>query len=201
MRVLLVPLQAVDRSDPQSLNGAGVETARIDAESVGVRTRHVKRLDAAGRAKQMFRGMRVEAVSRQRIAAGGEFEALGRNDEVQKAGFAANRAVAVIDRQYRRGDDFESDAAAVAATLVCNHRGHVAYPPSRAPARRDLSSRYYPRGSRTFRAARAAILARCEMSTAAAGPTNARFSNSMSDPWKKCGAWLMAIWRESGGNT
>src|SRR3972149_4077547 len=66
-RVLLFPLTAVELPDAQFLYRARVETTSIDTEAIGMRTRHVERLDAANRTEQVLRRVRVETVGSQHL--------------------------------------------------------------------------------------------------------------------------------------
>src|SRR5688572_9770814 len=88
--VLLLPLAPVERLDRHLFHRARVQAARVDAQPVGMRARHVEGLDAADRAEQVLRDAGVESVVSQRVPAADEGEAVGGNNEVQVAGLAAD---------------------------------------------------------------------------------------------------------------
>jgi len=69
----------------------------------------------------MLRNLRVERIRRERVAAGQQFEALGRHDQMQISGHAAHGAIAFGDGNSGGRDDFEADAAAMAAACVGAH--------------------------------------------------------------------------------
>jgi len=62
---MILPVHAVELTDVDLLDRAGIQAARIDAVAVGVGTRDVKRFDAANPAKQMFGDSGVECICRQ----------------------------------------------------------------------------------------------------------------------------------------
>src|SRR5688572_31003371 len=75
-RVVLLPVLAVDLRDRHAGDGAFVQAARVDAEAVRVRARHVEGFHAAVPAKAVLRGAGIELVRGQRIFAGEQLEAL-----------------------------------------------------------------------------------------------------------------------------
>src|SRR5487761_1158931 len=122
LRILVLPFPAVEGPHGHLLEGAGVEAAGIDAETVGMGARDVERLDAAHRAEEMLRRAGVESVSREHVLAREQLEVLRAHDEMQVAGLAAHRAVAVRARPSRGRERLESDPAAVAAPAVRDQR-------------------------------------------------------------------------------
>src|SRR5689334_13608900 len=125
LRILPLPVAAIDGIDLHARHGALVDAARVDAPAVRMRTRHVEGLGAAGRAEVVLRRAGVEGVQRQRLAALRDAEAVGGDDQVQEGGARAHGAVALVDVQLRGRVDFEAHAAAVAAAAVGDHRaGH-----------------------------------------------------------------------------
>src|SRR4051812_16402899 len=74
--VVFLPVAAVDLGDLHARHGAGIETARVDAVSIGVRARHVERFHAAGGAEQVLRRAGVEGVLGERVPAREQPEAL-----------------------------------------------------------------------------------------------------------------------------
>src|SRR5579872_1844381 len=92
------------------------ERAEIDADFVGIGARHVERMNAANRAKGMLRRAGVEAVGGKRILAADELELLRRHNQMQKAFFPADRAVAVSDAR-ELGCHAKAHAAAMTATF------------------------------------------------------------------------------------
>src|SRR5882762_1184245 len=93
--VLSFPLLAVDFGDDHFTNGSAVEATGVNAVSIRVRARNIERLDATGRAKQVFGRAGVELIGRQRIRTGQQLESRFRNGQMQVAGFRADRAVAI----------------------------------------------------------------------------------------------------------
>ena len=59
---VIFPVAAVEVIDADSRYRRWVETADVDADSVGVRSRYVKRFDAADRAEMMLGDTGVEGV-------------------------------------------------------------------------------------------------------------------------------------------
>src|SRR5882757_4210885 len=74
------PVLAVEGRNRHRYDGIAVDAASVDAHTVGMRPRNIKRFHAAVRAKVMFRDACVESVSGQIAAAGNEREPLGRHD-------------------------------------------------------------------------------------------------------------------------
>ena len=77
-----------------------IEAAKVDAPAIGMRTRLVKALDAAGLAEQMFSRSTAETVGSELVCAAQQGESIVRNVEVQIASFGADRAVAI--KQFER---------------------------------------------------------------------------------------------------
>src|SRR5688572_461330 len=122
-RRLGLALGVVERRDGQLPDGVRVEAAHVDVNAVGMRAGYVKTLDPAMPAEAVFRRTRVERVFHQVFRAGQQAEARRRHDQVQVAGHAAYRAVAVERFDLRRSLDFEANAAAMAAAAVDDMRG------------------------------------------------------------------------------
>ena len=96
-----------------------LEAARIDADAVGMGARNIKGLHAARGAEDVLRGAGVEGVGGQSIAPFEQPETFRRNDQMQIAGLAADRTIAVGDLRSAAGAlDFESHAAAM-TTAAC----------------------------------------------------------------------------------
>src|SRR5690348_14576072 len=66
---VLFPVLSVDLPRARDPERAFVEAARVDAVAVGMRARHVERLDAAVPAEKVLRGAGVELVGRERLLA------------------------------------------------------------------------------------------------------------------------------------
>src|SRR6266403_2047493 len=118
------------------IDGSRVEAARVHAEAIRMRTRHVERFDAANRTEQVLGRVRVEAVRCQNIAARKQLEAIGGNHQVQVARLATHGAVAVGNLELGRCHHFESDATAMTTAGVCNHESPCSLrpmPPSLMP--------------------------------------------------------------------
>ena len=120
-RVLLFPLATVELTDAHLLYRARVETTSVDTETIGMRTRHVERLDATNRTEQVLRCVSVEAVGGQRLTSGKQREAIRGNDQVQVTRLAAHGAIALRDLQFRWRDHLESDTTTVTTPNVCDH--------------------------------------------------------------------------------
>src|ERR1041385_4445217 len=120
-RQRLFPLAAVELSDLERLDGSRIKAARVDAVPVRMRARHVERLHAASRAEEMPRHAGVERVRGERILAPKQAEPRLRHDQMQVAGFGADRAVALGDLQSGWGLDFETDPTAVTTALMDRH--------------------------------------------------------------------------------
>ena len=113
----MLPVPAVEFADLERRNIDAVEAARVDVDLIGVRARHVERMDAAGLAERMLGGAGVELVGGQIVFAAYQFELLGRHDEMQKALLGAHRAIAIRDAA-EIGGDRKTHPAAVAAAFV-----------------------------------------------------------------------------------
>ena len=87
-----------------------------------MRAGDIEGLHPADAAKQMLRDAGIEAVSGQRIRATEELEALRRHDQVQIAGEAADRAVAIQGDQRRGRPHCEANPAAMTTATM---RGHA----------------------------------------------------------------------------
>src|SRR5690348_14866514 len=66
-RIMLFPFTPVGVRNLHGIHRALIQTARIDAESVRVRARHVEGFDAAHRTEQMPCGCGVELILAQRL--------------------------------------------------------------------------------------------------------------------------------------
>lgn len=95
----------------------GIETMEINAPAIGMRPRLVKAFYATVPAKQMFRLPAAKSVTGQITLALDQGKLPMRRDQMQKTGAYANRAVTV--EQFGRSFDFcfETDSAAMAASL------------------------------------------------------------------------------------
>ena len=126
-RKLCFPVAAIDSSNRHARNRIGVYAVDVDAETIGMRTRHIKRFDATDRTEQMLRRCGVECVGSERVLARQEFEVLSRDDQVSETGLAADGAVALEYLQGRWSHDLEANPAAVAATRVRDHGNPPAF--------------------------------------------------------------------------
>src|SRR5258706_8657406 len=111
LRILFFPLLPVELLHGHALDRTGIEAARVDAEPVRVRARDVEGFYAADGAKQVLGRVRVEAVGGQDFAPAEKLETLGRDDEVQVSGFAADRAIAFGYPDIGGGAPFEEHTA------------------------------------------------------------------------------------------
>ena len=102
-----------------------IQTSHVDAETVGIGTRHVERLDAANCAKEMLGNSRVERVRREILSALHQLKVGFGNDEMQKAALAANRAVALARFNVDGRHHFEPDPPAMAPAAMVNARSCI----------------------------------------------------------------------------
>src|SRR5262245_29544586 len=112
------PMLAVKGDDCNFSDRGRLQTAHIDAVTVGMRSRDIERLDPARFTKQMLGDTGVECVSRQRFRALDETEPRLRDDEMKKPAFAADRTVAFDGFNLSLCFDLKLDPAAMASTPV-----------------------------------------------------------------------------------
>jgi len=74
-----------------------VDTVQVDTVAIGVGTRHVERLDAAGAAEQVPGDAGVKPVFDQVFFASQKLEPLNRDNQMQVAGFFAYGTIATVD--------------------------------------------------------------------------------------------------------
>ena len=117
-RDAILPIGAVELGDGHILYGAGIDTADIDAITVGMGARHVEGLDTAMGAEGMFGGAGVKSIGSQCVHALQQPEPGFRHDEVQIGELGTNRAVAFDNLNYGGGLDLEAHLAAMAAAGV-----------------------------------------------------------------------------------
>ena len=89
-----LPLLAVDLNHCRSRHGSFIQAAHVDAVAIRMRAWNIERFDAAARAEKMLGSAGIELIGGQGILSGNEFEARGRDYEMQISRFAANGAVA-----------------------------------------------------------------------------------------------------------
>src|SRR5688572_20022153 len=121
LRIVLLPVPSVDEIDLHAGHGGRIDAARVDAEAIGVRPRHVERFDAAGGAEVMPRRPGVERIGGQGFLALDEPEAMRGHDEMLVREAAAHRAIALIDAELGGCLHFEAHASAMASALVVDH--------------------------------------------------------------------------------
>src|SRR5271165_5709381 len=88
---------AVEPMRPDCCDIDVVETTDVDVDLIRIRARHVKGVNAAGRAECVLRRAGIESIDSQRVAAAFKLELLRRHDQMQKTLFGADRAVAFGD--------------------------------------------------------------------------------------------------------
>src|SRR5690606_8950060 len=117
-----LPVRAVELlRDAHRFHRRGIEAARVDADPVRMRARHIERLDSADAAEQVLRDAGIEAIAREHVLPREQAEARFRDDIVQKARHSTDRAVALDDVELVRAFDREANAAAVTAAVVERH--------------------------------------------------------------------------------
>jgi hypothetical protein len=99
-----------------------IEAPRIHVDLVRIRSRHIKGVNAAMPAECMFCGASVKTVSGQVLGAAQKLKLPGRHDEMQKAFFGADRAVALGHAGEISGDPKPDTAAVTAALKAAQHR-------------------------------------------------------------------------------
>ena len=102
-----------------------VETPQIDAKTIRMRSRDIKRLDAALAAEQMAGGPGIKAVFGERLFPAEQGEILGLDDQVLITGQRAYRAIAIEDFEFRRRPDDKTDGATMATTAIFNLFGRI----------------------------------------------------------------------------
>src|SRR5262249_38935118 len=124
VRKLFLPLASVEGlgRDRQLLDRPLIQAARVDAVAVGMRARHIERLDAAHRAEKMLRHAGVESIRGEEFRALEQAEARLRHDQVQEPRLRADRAIALGDREAGGRLDFEADPAAMTTSAMNGHR-------------------------------------------------------------------------------
>ena len=112
-----LPVLAVKRFDDQ-FPGLRIEAADVDVVSVGIGPGDVERFYAAGFAEFVLSDSCVERVGRQLALAFEQLELRPWDDQVQKAGFGADRAVAIPALDFLRRFDFELHRSAVTTAAI-----------------------------------------------------------------------------------
>ena len=114
---ILFPVAPVEGFDCQRLRHC-VETAHIDIDAIGVRTRRIKRFDTAGPAERMARDAGIEGVRGDRVRAPQQFEIPLRHNEVEKTRLGTDRAIALLRDDSLRRLNLKGNRAAVAASAI-----------------------------------------------------------------------------------
>jgi hypothetical protein len=120
-----IAVRVVEQAHRDRLDRVAVEAVDVDVDAVGVRARHVERLDAADAAEAVLRGAGVERVFAQQPGALQQAEARRWHDQVQEPGHAADRAVAFDRIDARRRVDLEAHAPAMTAASMHGERSHA----------------------------------------------------------------------------
>ena len=119
------PIAAVEGFDRHGGNGVAVDTARIHAHPVWMRSRNIKGFHAAVRTEGVFREAGVESVGGQVVPAANQDEAISWNDQMQIPRFAANGAIAVRYLEVGRCSDRKAHSTTVTASGMRDHDGLV----------------------------------------------------------------------------
>jgi hypothetical protein len=115
---VLLPIFSVELAYRDTLNRARVETTHIDTVTVGIRARHIERLDAANFAEKMPGNAGVESIRRQLLFALKKLKGSFRHDQVEKTALGADRAIALCRLDLGGRQHFEPNLAAMTPTLV-----------------------------------------------------------------------------------
>lgn len=126
---MLLPVLPIELHDP---NQGRLRFKAVDVyvHAIGVRPRHVERLDAADAAESMPGEAGVEPVGGQAFLSRDELELRPGHDQVKEAGFRTDRAIAVLGLDDFRRLHLESNCAAMAGTCVLHYsapRSHNAW--------------------------------------------------------------------------
>src|SRR5215470_6427302 len=117
---MFLPMLAVESGDRNFLDRRNLQAAHVDTVAVRIRSRNIKRFDAAHPAKQVLGDPRVKRIRRETFRPLKQNKPRFGNDEMKIAGPAANRAVAFRGLDFLRGFDFELHATTM-ATPRMNH--------------------------------------------------------------------------------
>ena len=85
---MVFPMAAIKRNDT---HGGGLfdKAPHVDVDAVGVRSRDIKRLDAANTTERVLRDARIEGVGRKMVSPTNQLKRRSWYDEVKKAGHGA----------------------------------------------------------------------------------------------------------------
>jgi hypothetical protein len=119
------PIASVEVGDPYVGDGLGLQTTGVDTDPVGVRTRHVERLDTAGLTKVVLGDTGVEGVGGEVFFSADNSEFRSRYDQVEIGGHGADGAVAEPDLDLRGSFNLEPNFAAMTTAAVGDQLGIV----------------------------------------------------------------------------
>ena len=120
-----IAIGVVERLHVDGFDRRRVEAVHVDVVAVGVRARHVERLDSTDAAEAMLRRAGVECVLGQRIGAGEQAKTRGGHDQMQVAAHATDRTIALECGDACGRVDFEANGAAMAAAAMGDEHTHV----------------------------------------------------------------------------
>lgn len=118
---ILFPVFAVKWHDSQRIYCIFDQAVGVNADSIGMRPRHVKRLDAAVPTKIMLGDATIEPVSLERVFPAHQVEILFRNNDVQVTAHATDTAIALISLYVRGRLHFKRYATTVTSTPMRCH--------------------------------------------------------------------------------
>jgi len=113
----MLPVPAVELMRLERRDIDAIEATHVDIDLIGVGTRDIEWMNPARGAKRMLGRAGIEAIGRQRVGAGDQFELFRRHDEMQKALLGADRTIAFRDAR-KIACHTEPHATAMAAALV-----------------------------------------------------------------------------------
>ena len=117
---MFFPMLTIEWPDLNASYRSGLKAPYIDTVTVGMGTRHIKRLDAASLTEEVFGNSGVERVTRECLLAANEPETVFRHDQMQKAALATDRAVAFDGFDIGGCLNLELHAAAVTPASMSN---------------------------------------------------------------------------------
>ena len=93
---MIVPVATIKRNDPHRRRGFD-KTSHVDVDTVRIRARDIKRLDATDATERMLRHASIESVSRDMVSPPKQMKHRFRHDQVKKARHRTDGAAAVFN--------------------------------------------------------------------------------------------------------
>ncbi len=121
------PLLTVEVFNNDIFDGLGVQASGVDANSIGIGSRHIEGFDPADSAEEVTGNFGIEGILGQLLATAFEIKAASRHNQMQIGGGGTDRAVAELHLQLRRSLDLKAYRSAVTASGV-KHQRHLESP-------------------------------------------------------------------------